>query len=60
MAKPSAEEVSAAFPEATRFARDLRAVFGDGVKIIYARNAHGQEIGRREKTDLRLPTHAEP
>jgi hypothetical protein len=35
------------FPEAVAFARLMREVFGDGVKILYAKNAEGKEIGKR-------------
>lgn len=56
MAKPTAAEVEAAFPEAVQFARQLREVFGDGVKILYARNAQGQEIGKPTSAALSTRT----
>lgn len=37
--------IERAFPEAVALAKSLREVFGDGVKILYARNADGEEIG---------------
>ena len=40
------EEIAAKFPEAVAFARAIREVFGDGVKLTYARNAAGEELGR--------------
>ena len=43
----AAEQVRADFPEAVAFARSLREVFGDGVKLTYARNARGDELGAR-------------
>ena len=49
MARATADEVEAEFPDAVRAAKALRTVFGEGVKIIYARNAHGLEIGRKPK-----------
>lgn len=59
MAKATAAEIEAAFPEAVQFARQLREVFGDGVKLVYARNAQGQEIGKRPPVDKSsdLSTH---
>jgi hypothetical protein len=57
MAKASAEDVAAAFPDAVQFAKLMRDAFGDGVRITYARNGQGQEIGRRyvPKTLIPLP-----
>lgn len=46
MAKPSAEDVAAAFPEAASIAKTYRDVFGDEVRLIYARNADGLEAGK--------------
>lgn len=46
LVRPTAEEVKAAFPEAVAFAKAFREVFGDAVKLTYARNQQGQEIGR--------------
>lgn len=40
------EEIAARWPEAVTFARTMRAVFGDGVKLIYAKNAAGEVLGR--------------
>lgn len=39
-----AEAISAAFPFAVETARAYRAEFGEGVKIMYASNAAGEEI----------------
>jgi hypothetical protein len=35
------DEIAAKFPEAVEFARQMRDVFGDGVRLIYARNSAG-------------------
>lgn len=43
----SAAEVAARWPEAVAFARAMREVFGDGVKLTYARNAKGEELGKQ-------------
>lgn len=45
--KPTAEDIERSFPEAVALAKALREVFGSGVKILYARNTEGDEIGRR-------------
>ena len=42
---PTAADVERAFPEAVALAKALREVFGDGVRLLYARNAEGEEIG---------------
>lgn len=56
MAKATAEDVEAEFPEAVAFAKAMRAVFGD-VKMTYARNAEGREIGRQPQ--IPLSTHTQ-
>ena len=48
MAQLSREEIARKFPEAVALARDLREAFGEGVKIIYAKNQEGEEIGNQE------------
>ena len=40
------EEVERRFPEAVAFARQIRDVFGPDVRLIYARNQQGEELGR--------------
>jgi hypothetical protein len=39
------EEVARRFPEAVAFAREFRPA-DPGVKILYARNQQGEELGR--------------
>jgi hypothetical protein len=39
------EEVERRFPEAVAFAREFRPA-DPGVKILYARNQQGEELGR--------------
>jgi hypothetical protein len=42
-----AADVAAAHPEAVKLARDFREVFGEGVKLTYAKNkATGAELGK--------------
>jgi len=38
--------IAETWPEAVEFAQAMREAFGDDVKLIYARNQSGQEIGR--------------
>lgn len=45
---PDAEEIARLWPGAVQFARTFREVFGDGVRLIYARNSAGDELKRRE------------
>lgn len=40
------EEVRRLFPECVSFADECRSVFGDGVKLVYAKEG-GREIGKR-------------
>lgn len=40
------EEIAERWPEAVKLARELRSVFGDGVRLLYARNERGEELGR--------------
>ena len=40
------QEIALEFPQAVTFARAMRAAFGDGVRLIHARNAAGRELGR--------------
>lgn len=40
------EEIAERFPQAVEFARLMRDTFGDGVRLTYARNASGEELGR--------------
>ena len=42
----TAEEIAAKFPEAVAVARAFREVFGEGVRLIYARNPAGETLGR--------------
>lgn len=44
--KITAEYVRENFPACVAFADECRAVFGDGVKIVYAKEG-GQEIGKQ-------------
>jgi hypothetical protein len=41
------DEIARQFPEAVEFARQMREVFGDGVRLLYARNAAGLELGKQ-------------
>jgi hypothetical protein len=50
----SAQQVAERWPEAVARARELREVFGDGVRMFYARNAEGDELGR-DLPPLRMP-----
>jgi hypothetical protein len=45
--EPTAASVAEQFPEAVALAREFREVFGEGVRLTYARNAAGEELGRR-------------
>lgn len=49
----TAEEIAERFPEAVAFARALRDAFGPGVRLVYARNRQGEELGR---LDLAQPS----
>lgn len=40
------EEIAERWPEAVALARELRAVFGEGVRLLYAKNERGEELGR--------------
>jgi hypothetical protein len=42
----SPEEIASTFPEAVAVARQFRDVFGPGVRLIYARNQRGEELGK--------------
>lgn len=44
--KLSKEEFRTLFPECTAFADEVRKIFGDGVKMVYAKE-NGLEVGRR-------------
>lgn len=41
-------EIAERWPHAVAFAKDMREAFGDGIKLVYARNEEGQEIGRKQ------------
>lgn len=43
---PTVEDIARRFPEAVQIARAFREVFGEGVRLTYARNAAGEELGR--------------
>lgn len=45
----TAQDVERDFPEAVAFAKAMREVFGDGVKITYARNANGDVLRIRRQ-----------
>lgn len=40
------EEIAARWPEAVQFAQAMREVFGEGVRLTYARNSEGDELGK--------------
>ena len=42
------EEVAERWPEAVAMARAYRDVFGAEMRLIYARNARSEELGRPE------------
>jgi hypothetical protein len=42
------EDIARKFPEAVAFARQLRDVFGPDVRLVYARNGQGEELGRAQ------------
>jgi hypothetical protein len=44
--KITAEYVRANFPSCVEFADECRSVFGDGVRMVYAKEG-GQEIGKQ-------------
>jgi hypothetical protein len=44
-------EIERRFPEAVAFARLMRAEFGPEVRLIYARNKEGEELGRDASND---------
>lgn len=46
MASLTKDEVEQYFPEAVQFARLMREAFGDDLKMIYAKNANGNTLGR--------------
>ena len=54
------EEIAAAFPEAVEIARQFRDVFGDGVRLLYARNGVGQELGRSTSDATHAPQNPQP
>lgn len=39
-------EIARLHPDAVAFARAIRGAFGDGVRLIHARNREGQELGK--------------
>lgn len=39
----TAEEVAEKFPDAVAIARQFKEVFGDGVRLLFARNARGRD-----------------
>jgi hypothetical protein len=41
------EEIAQRFPWAVAVARSHRDVFGPDVRLIYARNERGEELGKR-------------
>lgn len=49
------DEIAARWPDAVSKARELREVFGDGVRLLYARNEAGDELGRRPAEPLQSP-----
>lgn len=42
------DEIAQRFPEAVQFAREMRDVFGSGVRIVYAKNNSGEQLGNLE------------
>jgi len=48
MAAPlTREEIARRWPSAVAIARQYRAVFGDGVRLKWARNAAGEVLGKK-------------
>lgn len=43
-----AEEIARRFPEAVSFARSIREQFGNGVRLVRATNATGEQLGKPE------------
>jgi hypothetical protein len=39
-------EVEQRFPEAVQLARQFREIFGDDVRLVYAKNAKGETLGK--------------
>lgn len=51
-------EIAARWPEAVAIARQFRDVFGDGVRLTYAKDkATGAELGKR---DAQRPAERQP
>ena len=48
--KLSKHEVRSKFPECIRFADAVRNVFGNGVKLVYAKE-NGEELGQLQDQD---------
>jgi len=44
------DEVRRLFPECVAFADECRRLFGDGVRLVYAKEG-GREIGKRTEID---------
>ena len=51
----TAEEVREAFPECIAFADEMRAVFGDGVRIVYLKEGD-REMGTLSPEPVEVPT----
>lgn len=51
LGRASAQDVAEAFPEAVALAKRYRELFGDGVRLVYARNSAGLEIGRQPRAE---------
>lgn len=49
-------EIAERWPEAVEFARQFREVFGDGVKLTYAKNCSGETIGRPSESQSSTPS----
>ena len=47
---PTKEEIARRWPEAVEIARTYREVFGPEVRLIYAKNDRGEELGKRSSS----------
>jgi hypothetical protein len=54
-------EIEKRWPEAVARARELREVFGDGVRLLWAKNQNGEELGKpSERIECRPSAYSSP
>lgn len=53
-------EIARTFPGAVAFARAMREAFGEGVRLVRATNAAGEQLGRAETAQQITAPFREP